>query len=341
MQAKLLTRTEFRNGVFARDKHVCVFCGQPATAAHHIVDRALFSDGGYYLENGVSVCDECHLACERTVLSTNEVRAAAKITKVVLPEHFETDQTYDKWGNPVLADGRRLRGEMFFEPSVQRMLTEGGVLDQFTSYVKYPRTMHLPWSLGRSDDDKVIPDLSGFVGKRVIVTEKMDGENTSLYSDHMHARSLDSRHHSSRDWVKAFWSGFKHDIPEGWRVCGENMYARHSIAYSGLKTYFYGFSVWNATNECLSWDDTLVWFELLGITPAPTLYDGIWDETVIKGLYDPKTDSDTHEGYVVRIADGFSLSRFRSNAAKYVREKHVQTNQHWMHAQIVKNELAV
>ena len=49
--------------------------------------------------------------------------------------------------------------------------------------VKYPRTYHLPWSEGRTDDDKVLSDDSQFIGKYVVVTEKMDGENTTIYSD--------------------------------------------------------------------------------------------------------------------------------------------------------------
>ena len=70
--------------------------------------------------------------------------------------------------------------------------------------VKYPRTMHLPWSLGLTNDDKKIACLDAFIGQRVIVTEKMDGENTSMYSDYIHARSLNGGNHLSRDWVKQF-----------------------------------------------------------------------------------------------------------------------------------------
>lgn len=47
--------------------------------------------------------------------------------------------------------------------------------------VKYPKTYHLSWSLGRSDDDKVLHDISCFCDKEIVVTEKMDGENITLY----------------------------------------------------------------------------------------------------------------------------------------------------------------
>ena len=104
--------------------------------------------------------------------------------------------------------------------------------------------MHLPWSPGLQNDDRVIESLDGFVGKRVIVTEKLDGENTTMYNDAIHARSIDGRHHPSRDWVKGFHGSIKHLIHPLYRVCGENVYAEHSIHYNALKTYFYGFGLW-------------------------------------------------------------------------------------------------
>ena len=84
----------------------------------------------------------------------------------------------------------------------------------------------------------------------------MDGENTSLYQNAYHARSVESRGHPSRSRVKSFHAQIQGDIPSGWRICGENLYATHSIKYENLKSYFLGFSVWNEQNMCLSWEET-------------------------------------------------------------------------------------
>lgn len=203
--------------------------------------------------------------------------------------------------------------------------------------VKYPRTLHLPWSESVNSDDKVHKETSQFEGRRVIVTEKMDGENTSMYFNHIHARSLDSKNHPSRNWVKGFWASIKNDIPEGWRVCGENLYAKHSIHYSDLPTYFMGFSVWNDRNVCLDWEETLKWFSMIGITPVPVLYDGIYDEAMIKSLW--KGDRDTTEGYVVRVADSIPYEDFSKLCGKFVRKNHVQTSEHWMNAALEPNGL--
>ena len=331
---KLLTRDNFRNSVFERDGNKCIFCDNSAKDAHHIIERRLFGDGGYYISNGASVCEEHHVMCETTEILPSDIRHKIGIKNIILPEHLYEDQEYDKWGNIILPNGNRLKGELFFDESVQKILEKGGKLDLFISYVKYPRTYHVPWSPGMNDDDKMHKDLSVFHGKRVIVTEKYDGENTSIYNNYFHARSIDGRSHPSRDWAKSFASKFQHDIPENWRVCAENMYAQHSIRYDNLKSYMYGISIWDDKNICLDWNTTLEWFELLGIEHLPVLYDGIYDEDIIKKLY---TDDmwNTTEGYVIRLAESFSYFDFKKYVAKFVRAGHVMTTKHNWQTQLI------
>lgn len=203
-------------------------------------------------------------------------------------------------------------------------------------YYKYPRTPHLPWSPGVQSDDRILKDVSVFKDKQVVVTEKMDGENTSLYSDYLHARSIDSQHHASRNWIKSFHAQIAHLIPRGWRFCGENMYARHALAYDDLESFFYLFSIWDEHNQCLSWESTLEWSHLLGLTIPKVLYQGVWDEALLKKLH---FDVMKQEGYVVRIQDSFSYTQFSQSCAKWVRAHHVQTDKHWMFAEVVPNQL--
>lgn len=197
----------------------------------------------------------------------------------------------------------------------------------------YPRTPHLPWSPGATADDLRTTDLSGFAGREVVVTEKLDGENTTLYRDGLHARSLDSAHHPSRAWVKSLHGNVASAIPEGWRVCGENMYARHSLPYDDLDSWFYAFSVW-AGDRCLSWDATVRFASELGVPTPKVLWRGVFDERVLRRL---RLDLTRQEGYVVRVADGFEFADFRCCVAKWVRTGHVQTDQHWMYGPVVAN----
>lgn len=340
--SNLLSRDDFRNSVFSRDGYRCVHCGEKALDAHHIMERRLFvaleEFGGYFIENGVSVCGECHLLSEQTLITPNKLRECAKIDRIILPSHLYDDQEFDKWGNIVLANKRRLKGELFYDESVQKILKEGNVLHLFDKHVKYPRTLHFEISQGRTKDDRVHHSLDQFKDKEVIISTKMDGENSTLYNDYIHARSLDSRNHPSRNWLKNFWASIRHDIAEGMRVCGENLFAKHSIKYDNLETYFYGFSVWNE-NICLSWDETLEWFQLLGIKSVPVLYRGKFSEEVIKNL-ENQLDFEKNEGFVMRISDSFSYGEFKKYMAKYVRASHVQSTVHnWMNEKMEVNSL--
>lgn len=203
--------------------------------------------------------------------------------------------------------------------------------------VKYPRTYHLPFSQGKTSDDKVLSTDAHLIGKKVVVTKKMDGECTTMYAHHIHARSLDSANHPSRNWVKSFHGSIRHLIPENYRICGENLYARHSIAYNNLKSYFYAFSVWE-NNTCLNWAETTKFLSTIGVEPVEVLYQGAYSTEKIQQLIS-ELDLNSDEGIVVRLADGFLYDDFKHSVAKWVRKNHVNTDQHWMHSEIIKNTL--
>ena len=204
---------------------------------------------------------------------------------------------------------------------------------------KYPRTPHVPFSPGATSDDKVLKSLSHFIGKEVVITIKMDGENTSLYTDGFHAKSVDSKHHPSRDWLARFHAGMGYNIPVGWRVCGENMYAKHSLAYNDLPSYFLAFSVWNDQNRALSWDDTVEMLELLELHCVRVVFRGIFTEAILRRLV-AELDLTVDEGLVVRLAASFAYEDFNKSVAKWVRANHVETDDHWMHQAVVPNKLA-
>ena len=343
--SKLLERKDFQLEVFRRDGYQCVNCGSKKELdAHHIIERRLFDDGGYYLDNGATLCDNtwtwggCHLKAEQTVLSCESIRLSAGISRIVIPDHLYGDYNYDKWGNILNPDGTRTKGELFNDESVQKVLKSGGVLPLFRSYVKYPRTYHLPWSPGLTDDDRMLPSTKVFEGKMVLITPKMDGENTTMYRDYLHARSLEEEHHESRGWVKKLHADICWNIPEGWRICGENLYAQHSIVYPSLPSYFMVFSIWDENNTCLSWDDTVEYAGVLGLTTVPTIYRGIWNENLVRSLGD-KIDTEHQEGFVVRILDSFPYGSFRKSVAKWVRKGHVQTTHNWKMRTVIKNGL--
>jgi hypothetical protein len=188
-----------------------------------------------------------------------------------------------------------------------------------------------------TSDDKLIPSskLDNFVGKEVVVTEKMDGECTTLYHDYMHARSLDSRHNFSRDWVKKMHSVIRFDLPEGWRFVGENLWAEHSIRYEDgvLDGYFYLFAIFDEDGTIIDFDEMMEFAEILDLPVPKVLYRGIYDEKAIKEIAD-KMDKNQHEGYVMRLKESIPKndeSEFMDGVAKFVRSGHVDDNaEHWL-----------
>lgn len=311
-----MEREAFRESVFARDGHQCVvpWCDHYAVDAHHLIERALWEDGGYHIDNGVSLCNGHHKEAEAGTLSPDDLRKWAGITKLVQPEGFRSDVEYDKWGK-----------------------------------VKYPRTPHLPWSPGRTDDDKVLQNVTRFIGRDVVMTEKLDGENTTIYRNAYHARSLDSGYHPTRTWVQNLQAKIGWEIPEGWRICGENLAGRHAIEYYNLPSYFFVFSIWDENNQCLSWDDTVAYCDVLGLEHVPVLHRGFYDANIDKVLSDfsevgincqPRRWSQEIEGYVLRLADSFHYSEFGEVVAKYVRTDHVDPEaRHWRHSTVATNSL--
>lgn len=206
--------------------------------------------------------------------------------------------------------------------------------------VKYPRTLHLPWSPGICCDDKVLDDLSALeAAAEVVLTLKMDGESTTIYPDgHVHARSVDSGPHPSRSYVRRLAGRVAHDLPPGLRLCGENLYAVHSIRYTDLADHFLLYNVWQ-DDVCLSWADTVTWAGLLGLATVPEVHRGPWPgRDGLDALFAPHADR--HEGFVVRRADAFPAAEFGRSVAKWVRPSHVQTDQHWMTQQVEVNRLA-
>lgn len=192
----------------------------------------------------------------------------------------------------------------------------------------YPRTYHFPWSPGATSDDKYIKDSKCFDGKTVVITEKRDGENTTLYPDgYVHARSIDGTGKEYQSWIIRKWREVAYQLDSHLHICGENLFARHSIAYDDLKSYFEVFGLYDA-ETCYSWKDTTDIAELLGLDVVPVLYEGLWDESIAMAIADQVLQN-SGEGIVVRSAGAFRTADFGQNVAKYVRANHVTTDAHW------------
>lgn len=209
--------------------------------------------------------------------------------------------------------------------------------------LRYPRTLHWPWSETVHRDDTVHPDPEKFVGVPVVITEKLDGGNTCLYRGEVYARSVAGP--SRAGWMSMVrkhhaWRTHDTDV----MFYGEDLFGIHSIEYEAMKeSETYRLFATRFYCEVLKEDtfhewDTTAWFAdifLGGVQTVPVLFRGTfksvdeitqWFKT---HLSEPSSIGGEREGFVIRWADRFPAHEFSTKVAKYVRANHVQTDEHW------------
>ncbi len=214
---------------------------------------------------------------------------------------------------------------------------------------KYNRTYHLPWSPGGTSDDKIAKDLYIIYNNDIVITEKMDGSNTSLESSGCYARTHSGPpSHESFDGLKALHATIKHKIPDGVQLFGEWLYAKHSITYEKLPHYFMLFNVRSLLdNIWYSWEEVKLWAEEIEVPTVPVLFEGkLSTEKELKIKIDelmaqPSVCGGVREGVVVRIQESFTDQAFSQCVMKWVRKDHVQTSDHWKNQIITKNKLVI
>lgn len=200
---------------------------------------------------------------------------------------------------------------------------------------KYNRTYHLPWSPGTTSDDRIAKSINSILGIDIVITEKIDGENTGMTRDGVYARS--HAEFTTSNWskeVRQLHQLIKNDLSEGVFLFGENMEGIHSIEYSNLKSYFYIFGV-RDNNIWIPWESVEEYSYILDIPTVPVLYKGIINnekdlKIIVNDLVSkPSSLGGLREGIVIRNADMFHNDDFSTNIFKWVRKDHVQTDEHW------------
>lgn len=209
-----------------------------------------------------------------------------------------------------------------------------------TITTKYPRTYHLPFSEGLTNDDRKVDDdwWEHLKDKTLILSEKLDGENQSVYKNGVYARSHSAP--TTNPWSRnmtergGIYDQIKNLLSDNEGVYGENMYGIHSIKYNKLPSYFFMFAVRN-NERWYSWNEVVEMSEILNIPTVPILEKRVFsspedlENTILSYMKKGSKYGDTIEGVVVRNADSFLLDDFSKNVVKYVRKNHVQTDEHW------------
>ncbi len=198
---------------------------------------------------------------------------------------------------------------------------------------KYSRTYHFPFSKGTTSDDRIQRDWESILQQEIVITEKLDGENTCLKNTGVFARSHAAP--TRNPWAKnmwQIWEQVKNDLGE-LEVFGENLYGIHSIEYTHLKHHFYIFAI-REGDTWLSWEDVKFYAALMELPTVPVFQQGRYTAdslqlAIAKGMEQGSTFGGACEGFVCRNIGVFGVKDFSKNVLKYVRKNHVKTNEHW------------
>jgi hypothetical protein len=203
---------------------------------------------------------------------------------------------------------------------------------------KYPRTYHFSFSPEIHSDDKVIDKdcEKSFIGREVVVLEKLDGGNACLKNGKVFARTHSTPAvHDSFSMLKQINNFLKYDI-DGLEIFGENLQGIHSIDYGEIESPFYIFNI-REDNIWHSWDNVVRISKKLNIPVVPEVFRGKFsslkelEEFLSNELKKPSliNGSAEREGFVIRPVNEFLDNEFSCFVGKYVRQGHVQSNEHW------------
>jgi hypothetical protein len=232
-------------------------------------------------------------------------------------------------------------------------------------FVKYPRTPHLFGSRGTGDDRHLGRKESAAIvaDPSLIVEEKLDGTNVGIHFTTAGRMVLQCRGHEITEGMHPQydlfkqWTAVKRPVLEAiladqFILFGEWLYAKHSVHYRALTHYFYEFDLYDKeAGVFLSWERRMEILEGTGIETVPVVHRGAVTEEELGRLIGPsrfqscfenpvtgRTD-DLMEGLYVRTEAGDAVTA----RAKRVRPEfvqRVQLSEHWMHQQMIPNELA-
>jgi len=161
-----------------------------------------------------------------------------------------------------------------------------------TNPPKYPHTPHWPHSEGVHRDDTYHSDPTIFLGKEVVVTEKMDGGNTCLFRGDVYARSVAAPTTDSWFAMVKKHHAWKTKDPyfQDIAIYGEDLYGIHTLKYYPLAEdqTFYVFALRSTydpdtdilalyKNYFYSWDVVIICAEKLPAPTIPIVHRGVFE----------------------------------------------------------------
>ncbi len=197
-------------------------------------------------------------------------------------------------------------------PAVKgRPVRRSGIKTCVLNKVKYPKTVHLPYSPNKNEDIYNVADnVLHFQCEKVVATVKMIGQNVLMTRDFLHFRDIDVEMSSELLLLKELHEHIKSFLPDNLRIYGQS-----------TKVGFYVFAMIDNDNKFLSWEETVKICQSVGLKTVYSIYVGDFDKYKIQGLYQLYCDmsDDKNDGYVIRRFSDFSYDKFSLSVSKWVK----------------------
>ncbi len=255
----------------------------------------------------------------------------------------------------------------------------------YNQIIKYPRTPHLSGSrLQPGDEDLSQIPFEEIKGRHIVIEEKMDGANSGISFDDDGTMLLQSRGHFltggyrerhydlMKQWAGVHREEFREVLKNRYIMYGEWLYAKHSVYYDALPSYFMEFDIYDKeTGKFLDTPSRKKLTEKIPIAPVLVLGEGCFksQKDVVDFLGHSHFITDGHidrlreycnenghdadarcsetdpsvlmEGLYIKVEEGGFVTR----RLKYVRASFLQTmlssGTHWLDRPIVPNGLSV
>lgn len=183
----------------------------------------------------------------------------------------------------------------------------------------FPRTPYLWRPVDRAGDDRVVAagDVAAWLQRPVLVEEKLDGANVSIWLDDGRVQVASRGGAGAMDragqlgrlraWAADRDGSLRQLLAGGWAVYGEWLWLTHGTAYDALPDWLVVLDCWHLSTGFASVQERDGRAGEAGLVVPPRRFEGVLgSEAALQSLFGPSlySRSGLAEGLVLRAADG-------------------------------------
>jgi ATP-dependent RNA circularization protein (DNA/RNA ligase family) len=207
--------------------------------------------------------------------------------------------------------------------------------------IKYPRIPHVPGS--KSTEDDIV--RSQFPRGEFYVYEKLDGASLGISmvdgvlrlqnrGGYLENKRPHEQWDAAKNWAYMNYEiliRFFESVPSG-VIFGEWLYAKHSIYYTRLESFFVGFDIFTGKGLVTDPLEIAEIIKTIGLAPSPIVAATNDIEKFLGAYRHTPLYGEEYEGFIFRDKHG--------SVYKYVRPEFTSgIKEHWFNTELVRNRM--